>query len=100
MDLCDSKFETNTHDQYCGLPSLKLSVEDYKVVKNGDWLTDNVINSAQDLLKKSHPNIGGLQEITKGEVLSYDIDTGEFAKFYTSHDHIGLRSRLLAADLV
>ena len=52
-----------------------------------------VINSAQGLLKKSHLNIGGLQETTKGEVLYHMISKREnLSKFYTSHDHIRLQS--------
>ena len=32
------------------------------------------------LLKKSYPMVGGLQVTTKGEVLSFDVETGEFVQ--------------------
>ena len=55
-------------------------MDDYHSLKNGDWLTDNLINVAQTILKKSHPHVGGLQTTTKGEVLSFDIESGEFVQ--------------------
>ena len=53
---------------------------DYKSLVGGDWLTDNVINVAQKLLKQSYPRVGGLQITTRGEVLSFDIETAEFVQ--------------------
>ena len=53
---------------------------DYKSLVGGDWLTDNVINVALKLLKQSYSHVGGLQITTRGEVLSFDIETAEFVQ--------------------
>ena len=40
---------------------------------NRKWLTDNVINAAQTLLKRAYPNIGGLQDTALAEILAFDV---------------------------
>ena len=39
----------------------------------GEWLSDAVINCAQDLLKTSYPDTGGLQKTTLAFTLSYAV---------------------------
>ena len=41
-------------------------------------LTDNLINTTQLLLKKASPHVSGLQDVTRGLVLSFDVEPGEF----------------------
>lgn len=48
----------------------------------GDWLTDAVINCAQNLLKECYPHIGGLQDTGLGETLAYAIESGEFIQIF------------------
>ena len=36
------------------------------------WLTDNLINVDQLLLKKAFPHVSSLQDVTRGLVLSFD----------------------------
>ena len=74
---CDDKPKTQ---EYSWLPTLQLSMNDYRLLVGEDWLTDSLINAAQKLLKKSYPKVGGLQVTTEGEVLSFDVETGEFVQ--------------------
>ena len=38
-----------------------LSEVDEKDISSGGWLSDNVINACQNLLRRQYPHIGGLQ---------------------------------------
>ena len=78
VDLTDCNSKAEAQEYW--LPTLQLLLVDYKSLVGGDWLTDNVINAAQKLLKQSYPHVGGLQITTKGEVLSFDIETAEFVQ--------------------
>ena len=40
--------------------SVKLTVGDRETLKSNNWLCDEVISAAQQLLHKQHPHIGGL----------------------------------------
>ena len=63
------------------LPHLKLNDGDREVLLNPlGWLTDNLINAAQLLLKKASPHVSGLQDVTRGLVLSFDVEPGEFVQ--------------------
>ena len=44
------------------------------------WLSDSIIDAAQLLLKKDHPTASGLQSVSKGLTMSYDIESGEFVQ--------------------
>ena len=78
VDLTDCNRKAEAQEYW--LPTLQLLMVDYKSLVGGDWLTDNVINAAQKLLKQSYPHVGGLQITTRGEVLSFDIETAEFVQ--------------------
>ena len=58
------------------LPSLNLLPEDHQDVVGGKWLPDNVINTAQKLLKARHCSIGGLQN----SLLQFQIERGRFVQ--------------------
>ena len=62
------------------IKDLSLYASDRQSIKNGEWLTDAVINSAQTLLREQYPLIGGLQMTTLGHTLSYAIEKGEFVQ--------------------
>ena len=49
------------------------------ILKAG-WLTDEIINAGQNLLEKSYPAMGGLQNTVLGETLSFDICHGNFVQ--------------------
>ena len=57
------------------------------LAKNG-WLTDNIIDEAQSLLKRQYPHLNGLQSVLLGLTLSYAIQTEEFIQvLHTGHGH-------------
>ena len=45
------------------MKDLQLYEADKESLDQGKWLTDNIINAAQVLLKKIHPHIGGLESV-------------------------------------
>ncbi len=42
------------------------------------WLTDTTVNSAQKLIAPQFPHLSGLQNVSKGLTMSYDIMSGDF----------------------
>ena len=62
------------------LEDLGLYEADEKCLKDGRWLTDNVIDAAQALLKKAHPYVGGLESVALGETLAFSVQRGEFVQ--------------------
>ena len=51
-----------------------------RCITNGQWLSDVVINAAQQLMKEDKDllPIGGLQDPILGQWLAFDVQTGEF----------------------
>ena len=47
---------------------------------NGKWVTDNIINAYQQLLRNAYPHIGGLENTSVGETLAFTIQKGEFVQ--------------------
>ena len=68
------------------IPELRLTVYDREVLLNPlGWLTDNLINAAQQLLKRAFPAVPGLQDVIKGIVFSYEVESGEFVQVVNNH---------------
>lgn len=44
------------------------------------WLTDNIINAAQGLLKKNPHVVSGLQNVSLGLTMNFDVEPGEFVQ--------------------
>jgi len=59
---------------------LQLFVSDRQSIVYGGWLTDAVIDAAQELIKERFPEIGGLQRTTLGQTLTYAVERGEFVQ--------------------
>ena len=57
-----------------------LSEMDEKDIISGGWLSDNVINICQNLLRQQHPHIGGLQSTVLAENFSMEPQAGEFVQ--------------------
>ena len=57
---------------------LELTTEDKKMITSGGWLSDEIVDTGQKLLKSIYPHIQGLQEVALGMVLSYSIAKSEF----------------------
>ncbi len=82
VDTCTSK---STEILYW-IPELCLTVYDREVLLNPlGWLTDNLINAAQELIKRAFPAVPGLQDVIKGVVFSYDVESGEFIQVVNNH---------------
>eukprot|EP00731_Ephydatia_muelleri_P019971 Em0012g796a len=45
-----------------------LTTEDKKMITSGGWISDEIVNAGQKLLKSTYPNIQGLQEVALGMV--------------------------------
>lgn len=52
------------------------------------WLVDEIINASQKLLKQQFQNLHGLQDVSLGLVLNYEIISSGFLQILnTSHQH-------------
>ena len=61
------------------LPDLKLTDADRQVLLNPlSWLTDNLINAAQQLLRKVFIAISRFEDVACGEALSFEVELSEF----------------------
>ena len=63
-----------------------LASEDKSVLLS--WLNDRLINVAQEMLKQTAPSPVGLQDVTLGNTLAYNIQTSEFVQIlHDGHQH-------------
>ena len=62
------------------LKKLKLHEADKDSLYNGKWLTDNIIDAAQALLRKAYHHIGGLEPVCLGQTLQFTVQRGEFVQ--------------------
>ena len=71
------------------LPSIGLSqIERDILISQSRWLNDRIVNAAQLLIKKANPGISGLQDVTCGLVLSFEVQSGEFIQIlHNGLDH-------------
>eukprot|EP00731_Ephydatia_muelleri_P031267 Em0022g781a len=56
------------------IPRLNLLAEDNQAIEEGKWLSDRVINAAQELLKSISTSIGGLQNALLAQNLQFTIE--------------------------
>ena len=67
------------------IPELKLCHSDKKILlATTGWLNDQIINAAQQLLRKQFPLLSGLQNVTLGLVMSFEIPGKEFIQILHS----------------
>jgi len=76
----DSKYYLQQCHKIMNTWAIGLHSADKVFLTKGKWLTDNIINAAQRLLKTTHSHIGGLQDTLLGETLSFEIQHGEFVQ--------------------
>ena len=58
------------------------------LLSNSAWLSDAIVNAAQELLRKGNPSVVGLQNVNLGLTRTFDIQTGEFVQIlHTGHSH-------------
>ena len=57
-----------------------LSQDDRSRVTGGEWLNDKLITAFQKLLKQQFPHLSGLQDVSLGQTLSFEIEAAEFVQ--------------------
>ena len=63
------------------LPDFGLTDDDRQILLNPvGWLTDSIVNAAQNLLKQAAPQVSSLQDVTHGMAHSFNVETGEFVQ--------------------
>ncbi|KAL5500586.1 hypothetical protein EMCRGX_G012175 [Ephydatia muelleri] len=62
-----------------------LTTEDKKMITSGGWLSDQIVDAGQKLLKSTYPQ--GLQEVALGMVLSYSNAKSEFIQIMNTGKH-------------
>ena len=65
---------------HTGFKELQLYEADKQSLSHGKWLTDNIIDAAQALLRNAYPYIGGLESVSLGQTLAFTIQSGEFVQ--------------------
>lgn len=71
------------------LPSLNLSHKDKEILLSPTaWITDSIVNAAQQVLREQFPQLPGLQDVSLGPTMAFNIMPGEFLQIlHTSQDH-------------
>ena len=66
-----------------------LTIEDEKILLNDrEWLMDRLINASQRLIKECYPHVCGLQDVSLGHTLAFDVPVGEFVQvLHTGRGH-------------
>ena len=49
------------------------------------WLNARLINAGLKLLKKRFPNVGGLQDVTRLDTLTFEKELGDFVQILNSN---------------
>ena len=57
-----------------------LEKDDVSSIKNGEMLTDNAINIAQNILHHQYPLTGGLKDTVLGPCLNFSVARVEFVQ--------------------
>ena len=75
----DYKLKEPLQLQKVWLPELNLLKSDQDILLNPTaWVTDSLMDAAQMLLKKVNPAMQGLQSVTRGITMNFDVEAGEF----------------------
>ena len=65
-----------------------LTVEDEKVLLDGGWLSDRLVNAGQRLIQQAHSCVSGMQNVALGHTLAFDVMRGEFVQvLHTGKGH-------------
>ena len=57
-----------------------LSQDDRRLVTEEEWLNDKLITAFLKLLKQQLPHLSGLQDVSLGQTLSFEIEFAEFVQ--------------------
>ena len=71
------------------LVSLDLSHKHKEILLSPTaWITDTIVNAAQLLLRQQFPQLPGLQDVSLGQTMAFNVCAGEFVQIlHTSQDH-------------
>ena len=71
------------------IPDLELTQTDRDTLLSSiAWVTDSIVNAAQNLLKKANPRMAGFQSVALGLTMSFDVEPGEFVQIlHSGHGH-------------
>ena len=85
----DYKLKQPLQLQKLWLPELHLAKSDQDILLNPTaWLTDSLIDAAQMLLMKVNPAMQGLQSVTRGITMNFDVEPGKFVQIlHNGHGH-------------
>ena len=86
---------------YWLLKKLQLHEADKESLYNGKWLTNNITDAAQALLRKAYHYIGGLEPVhmSIGQTLQFTVQRGEFVQILNVPTATGSHFQLLDASL-
>jgi Ulp1 family protease len=76
--LTTSADETPAVQEKFWVKELKLTFSHKRCIESGEWLSDDIIDAFQELLKLSYAEVKGLQDTILGEALSFEICQGKF----------------------
>jgi Ulp1 family protease len=83
-------------DNESWLPQLGLTIAEKMILlSTKEWLNDVIINAAQKLIKELNPGMSGLQDVTRGLTMSFDVQRGEFVQIL----HDGMSHWLTASTI-
>ena len=89
VDVDDSQYTCIPQKQLPWITELKLDHSDREILLSPTgWLNGNIINAAQDLLKKQFSSLHGLQDVNLGLVVNFKVSQHEFVQIlHSSPDH-------------
>lgn len=71
--LVDEKENVKVNDEWVKIGETTLLHADLKIITGNQWLTDNIIFAAQQLLHQQHPYISGLQDPALQLTRTFDV---------------------------
>ena len=71
------------------IPELGLVQSDRDILLSPtEWLSDNIVNASQKLLKKANPRVSDLQDVACGLTMNFVVEPDEFVQIiHTCHGH-------------
>ncbi len=78
----------------------ELSTDDEKILLDGHWLNDKLINAAEALIRNHYEHVRGLQDVSLGQTLGFDVMSNEgFVQIiHTGRSHWLTISRINCSD--
>ena len=76
--ICVEGYQSRQEDAGMWIPELELPISDRDILLSRTaWLTDSIIDAAQNLLKKVIP-VPGLESVSCGLTMTYSVQPGDF----------------------